>query len=162
MNRAISWKYVHSRLRMILENEGFSNFRYKYAVAIEPQDSQPLASTTRTQHEVAESCGMLAQVDNRSKYGFLTKNHLLLAMQMLKDGRIKQDHDKESFWTAPPKGDDSNKELHEVLERGLEVLLLCKSIWDNESVEDIKLIIDVDNQDQFTICPTMKYTCSSE
>ena len=59
MNRAISWKYVHSRLRMILENEGFSNFRYKYAVAVEPQDSQPLASTTRTQHEVAESGGML-------------------------------------------------------------------------------------------------------
>ena len=95
----------------------------------------------------------LAQVDNRSKYGFLTKNHLLLAMQMLADGRIKQDHDEEAFWTAPPKGDDSNKELHEVLERGLEVLLLCKSIWDHESVEDIKLIIDVDNQDSINNLP---------
>ena len=153
MNRAISWKYVHSRPRLILEVEGFSSYRYKYAVAMEPQDSNPLASTKRTQEEVAESCGMLAQVDNRSKHGVLTKNHLLLALLVLRDGRIKKGHDMEAFWTVPPKDGNADKELHEVLERGLEVLLLDKAIWENESLDDIKLIIDVDNQDQIPCLP---------
>ena len=97
MNRAISWKYVHSRLRLILEVEGFSDFRYKFAIAIEPSDSDPHASTRRTQEEVADSSGMLAKVDNRIKHGFLTKNHLLLALLVLRDGRIPKDHDLDSF-----------------------------------------------------------------
>ena len=42
MNRAVSSKYVHSRLRLILDVEGFSSFRYKFATAIEPSDSDPL------------------------------------------------------------------------------------------------------------------------
>ena len=37
-----------------------------------------------------------------------------------------------------------------MLERGIKVLLLDKCIWENESLADIKLIIDVDNQDQMT------------
>ena len=47
MNRAISWKYVHSRLRLILEVEGFSSFRYKFAIGtgrncgiVRPTDNQ--------------------------------------------------------------------------------------------------------------------------
>ena len=78
LNRAISWKYVHSKLRQILEVEGFSSFRYKFAIAIEPSESDPLASTRRTLEEVANSSGMLAKVDNRSKSGLQTKNHLFL------------------------------------------------------------------------------------
>ena len=101
MNRSIRWKYVHSRLRMILEVDGFSSFRYKYAIAVEPQDSNLLASTKRTQDEVADSGGRLAMVDKQPKYGYLTKNHLLLALLVLKDGRIAKDHDPESLWTTP-------------------------------------------------------------
>ena len=70
MNRAISWKYVHSRLRLIVEVEGFSSFRYKFAIATEPSDSDPLASTRRTQEEVADSSGMLPKVDNRIRNWF--------------------------------------------------------------------------------------------
>ena len=70
LNRAISWKYVHSKLRQIVEVEGFSSFRYKYAIAVEPQDSDPLASTKRTHEEVADSAGMLAKVGNRPKQWF--------------------------------------------------------------------------------------------
>jgi hypothetical protein len=80
LNRAVSCKYVHSRLRMILDTEGFSSFRYKYAIAVEPSDSDPLASTKRTQAEVADSSGMLAEVDNRARNGLLTKNHLFLGL----------------------------------------------------------------------------------
>ena len=154
LNRAISVKYVHSRLRAILEVEGFSDFRYKFATATEPSDSDPYASTRRMQQEVADSAGMLAKVDNRIKKGFLTKNHLLLGLITLRDGGIRKDHDKDAFWTVPPKdGTDRNKELHEVLERGMKVLLLCKTIWEYESLEDIMLIIEVDNQDQTTCMP---------
>ena len=152
LNRAVSCKYVHSRLRLICEVEGFSSFRYKYAIAVEPSDSNPLASTKRTQDEVADSSGMLAKVDNRVRNGLLTKNHLYLGLLVLKDGRIPKDHDMQSFWTVPAKDAVSgrNKELHEVLERGLNVLLLDKSIWVCESLDDIRLIIDVDNQDQIS------------
>ena len=80
LNRAISWKYVHSKLRQILEVEGFSSFRYKYAIAIEPSESDPLASTRRHQEEAANSSGMLPTVDDRAKIGHVTKNHLLLCL----------------------------------------------------------------------------------
>ena len=153
LNRAISCKYVHSRLRLIVEVEGFSSMRYKFAIATEPSESDPLASTKRTQAEVADSSGMLAMVDNRSKNGFLTKNHLLLALLVLKDGRILKDHDIASVWKVPQKDGKTHKELHEVLERGLNVLLLDKSIWDHETPEDIQLIIDADNEDQISCLP---------
>ena len=149
LNRAISWKYVHSRLRTIMDVDGFSSERYKYAIAVEPQSSDTLASTRRTQEEVAEAMGKLAKVDNQPKYGLLTKNHLLLGLLVLKDGRIAKDHDQESLWTTPVKdGSQRHRELHEVLEKGLYVLLLDKSIWECESLDDIKLIIDGDNLDQ--------------
>ena len=142
---------MHSRLRTIMDVDGFSSDRYKYAIAVEPQASDPLASTRRTQEEVAEAQGKLAMVDNQPKYGFLTKNHLLLALLILKDGRISKDHDQESFWTTPVKDrGHRNRELHEVLEKGMYVLLLDKSIWECESLDDIKLIIDGDNLDHAT------------
>ena len=151
LNRAISVKYVHSRLRLILEKEGFSTMRYKHCTAIEPSEADPLASTRRHQEFAANSSGMLAKVDDKPRNGLLTKNHLLLCLLVLKDGRIPKDHDRDSFWTVPPKdGTSRHKELYEVLERGLNVLLLDKSIWTNESLADIKLIIDVDNQDQIS------------
>ena len=150
LNRAISVKYVHSRLRLILEKEGFSIMRYKHCTAIEPSDADPLASTRRHQEVAANSSGMLAQVDDKPRNGLLTKNHLLLGLLALKDGRIAMDHNKETFWKVPPKEGGRHKELHQVLERGLNVLLLDKAIWTNESWDDIKLIIDVDNEDQIS------------
>ena len=87
INRSISWKYVHAKLRQIVEVEGFSSFRYKHAIAIEPRDSDPLAASRRIQTEAANSGGMLPTVDDRARYGLLTKNHLLLVLLVLKDGR---------------------------------------------------------------------------
>ena len=105
INRAISWKYVHWLLRKIIEKDGFSSQRYKFAIAIEPSDSDPMASTKRTSQEVNDSNGMLAKVlvDNLALWGLLTKNHLLLALCILQDGRVPKDHDMESYWKIPDK-----------------------------------------------------------
>ena len=51
LNRAISWKYVHSKLTQVVDVEGFTIIRYKHAIAVEPPDDDPLASTRRTQEE---------------------------------------------------------------------------------------------------------------
>jgi hypothetical protein len=80
MNRGVS-----SRLRLNIEVEGFSSFRYKFVTAIVPSDSELQASTERTQDEVADSSGMLAKVDNRVKHGLLTKNHLFLGLLVPSD-----------------------------------------------------------------------------
>ena len=88
LNRAISWKYVHYKLSQIFDVGGFSIFRYKYAVAVEPPDDNPLGSTRRTQEEAFNSSGMLPTVVEREGYGLLTKNHLFLCLLVLLDGRI--------------------------------------------------------------------------
>ena len=123
MNRAISGKYCHSKLREILEVEGFSSERYKYAVAAEPSEKDPMQNTRRMVQEVEDSAGMLPKVvnDKQPLIGFLTKNHLLLAMLILADGRIKKDHDAENSWTRPMGDKESGRhqELFEVLDRGL-------------------------------------------
>ena len=59
MNRAISGKYCHSKLREILEVEGFSSERYKYAVAAEASEKDPMQNTRRMVQEVEDSAGML-------------------------------------------------------------------------------------------------------
>ena len=90
-------------------------------------------------------------VDNRSRIGLLTKNHLLLMLLVLLDGRIPMDHDRSQFGKVPDKdGTKAHKELFEVLEHGLMVVVLGKAIWGNETPEDIKLIVDADNVDQYT------------
>ena len=38
--------------------------------------------------------------------------------------------------------------MHDTLEFGLNVQVLDKSIWENEDIDDIRLIVDVDNQEQ--------------
>ena len=88
MNRAISGKYRHSKLREIVEVEGFSSERYKFAVAAEPSEKDPMQNTRRMLQEVEDSAGMLPKVvnDKQPLNGFLTKNHLLLAMLILADG----------------------------------------------------------------------------
>ena len=54
---------------------------------------------------------------------------------------------QQTVWEPPSnvtiKDGKTNRELHEVLERGLMVQLLDKAIWENESIDDIKTIIDV-------------------
>ena len=42
-NRSISPKYVHYLFRRFLEKEGFTRFRYKYAIALEANPECPLA-----------------------------------------------------------------------------------------------------------------------
>ena len=94
---------------------------------------------------------MIPTVGCQPRLGLLTKNHLLLSLLILLDGRIPKDHDHEEFWTRPPKnGKGKNNELFEVLERGLMVVVLDKRIWTEVSPEDIQLINDVDNQEEVT------------
>ena len=100
------------------------------------------------------SAGSLPRVGDQIRNVFATKNHLLFCCLVLLDGRIPKDHDKSSCWKLPKKdGTGRHKELHEVMERGLMVLLLCKSIWVHESLDDIRLIYDVDNQDHVSCMP---------
>ena len=154
LNRAISWKYVHSLLRNILEVDGFSPDRYKYATAVEPPDEDELRDTKRHQNEAEMSGGILAMVDNQRRLGLLTKNHLLCALLLLLDGRIKKDHDHDSVWTRPKAtGTGRHKDLHDALAFGLEVKILDKRIWKLEKEDDILLIRDADNQDNFANCP---------
>ena len=88
INRGISWKYVQTLLHRMLFEDGFSPERYKYAIAAEPKADDPLCSTRRHQQEAAASAGFLPMIDERSRPGLLTKNHLFLALLCLKDGRI--------------------------------------------------------------------------
>ncbi len=60
LNRAISPKYVHHLMRRILDEEGFSRFRYKCVTAIEPSVDDPLAATLRTNKEVQMANVLLA------------------------------------------------------------------------------------------------------
>ena len=83
LNRAIRPKYVHAKLKRILEVEGFSAFRYKYAIGIEPADNDPHASTNRTNREADNSDGLLPKVGCQPRIGLLTKNHLLLGLLVL-------------------------------------------------------------------------------
>ena len=93
-----------------------------------------LASTTRTQDEARNSGGMLPMVDNRSRIGLLTKNHLLLMLLVLLDERIHMDHDRSQSWKVPDKdGAKAHKEVFEVLEHGLMVVVFGKAIWKKSS-----------------------------
>ena len=91
INRGISWKYVQTLLHRMLLEDGFSPERYKYAVAVEPKAGDPLGQTRRHQQEATASAGYLPMIDERSRPGLLTKNHLFLALLCLKDGRIPKD-----------------------------------------------------------------------
>ena len=88
LNRAMSWKYVHSKLYQVVEVEGFSVHRYKCAIAVEPPDADPFASTKRNQQEAYNSAGMLPTIDDKERFGLLTKNHLFFGLLVLQDGRI--------------------------------------------------------------------------
>ena len=151
LNRSVSWKYVHSKALEIIEIEGFAESRYKWAIAVEPPKDDPLQSTRRTQQEAQFSGNKLPTVDNRQRYGLLTKNHLLFVLLMLENGRIHKDHKPTEVWQLPEKTGtrDKNDELFEVMERGLLVVVLKSAIFENEELEDIKLIIDVDNADSY-------------
>ena len=82
----------------------------------------------------------------------MTKNHLFFGLLVLKDGRILKDHDRTGPWTVPIRDGLSTKhdELHDALELGLNCLMLDKSIWVHEEVDDIELIITVGNLEQVT------------
>ena len=154
-NRPISFRYVHSKLKKILYEEGFSKMRYQFAIAIEPEDGDKFAANVRTNEEAADSNGMLPTVGVDSpRFGLLTKNHLFLGLLVLKAGNIRCDHNPDDIWTAPAVGPDGrHQELHDTLNQGMWVQLLKKEIWKEQSTEDIKLIMEVDNQDQVTGLP---------
>ena len=100
-NRAISPKYVHHRGNIIEEDDGFSQHRYKYAIALEPNPADPLAGARRTNHEADMANGMLPHVELEPKYEMATKNHLLLWLLCVENGRIPKDHNQEVCWTRP-------------------------------------------------------------
>ena len=81
-NRGISWKYVNTLLHRLLTQEGFSAERYKYAIAIEPNLDDPMASNRRHMEEAEAAAGMLPNVDERPKKGLLTKNHLFRSLHL--------------------------------------------------------------------------------
>ena len=150
LNRDISWKYVHSQLVQIVDVEGFSTIRYKQAIGVEPPDNDRFVSSKRTQAEANASGGMLPLMKPGERIGLLTKNHLLFVLFVLLDGRIVKDHDKSAVWTVPVNvgSETKHNELFEALQRGLLVVVLDKTIWENESPDDIRCIVDVDNLDQ--------------
>ena len=82
LNRPISAKYVHHRLRVILEVYGFTKLRYHHATALEPNPADPLAGAKRTNREADMSCGMLPSVTWDGKLELVTKNHLFSAFLM--------------------------------------------------------------------------------
>ena len=146
INRGISWKYVQTFLHRMFWEDGFSPERYKYAIAAEPKADDPLGSTRRHIQEATASAGMLPMIDERSRPGLFTKNHLFLALLCLKDGRIPKDSGSGESWSIPrDDGSGRHKALLDVLEHGMSVVLLDSAIWEHESLDDIKLIGAVDN-----------------
>ena len=101
VNRCISWKYVHSLIHRILMEEGFSEERYKHAIAVEPKADDPLASSRRHREEAAAAAGMLPMVPEARLCGLLTKNHLFLALLSLLVGHIKKRFRSDSDLDAP-------------------------------------------------------------
>ena len=83
LNRAISRKYVHSKLTQVVDVEGFTIIRYKHCIAVESPDDNLLASTRRNQEEAFNSAGMLPTVDDKERCGLLTKNHLFFGLLVL-------------------------------------------------------------------------------
>ena len=84
----------------------------------------------------------------RRSWGLLTKNHLFLGLLCLQSGRVRKDSDPTETWTLPKEdGTGRHKQLYEVIERGLNVAILDASIWAHESVDDLRLLVAVDNQD---------------
>ena len=147
-NRGISWKYAHSLAQRFTETEGFSELRYKNCICVKPQKGDEMASTRRHRAEAEASKGMIPTVDNLPRYCLLTKNHCFLACLLYRDGRIPKDGKTSETWTLPPDdGTGKHKALQQVLQRGLNCIVLSDEIWENEDIEDIKLIISVDNQD---------------
>ena len=124
INRGISWKCVHTLLHRMLLEDGFSPERYKYAIAAEPKADDTLCSTRRHQQEAAASAGFLPMIDERSRPGLLTKNHLFLALLCLKDRRIPKDGAQGEVWSIPrDDGTGRHKALLDVLEHGMNVVL---------------------------------------
>ena len=96
---------------------------------MEPNPADPLASTKRHRDEAAAAAGMLPTVDEKPRWGLLTKTHLFLALLCLQSGRIRKDSYPSETWTLPPDdGTGKHKHLYEVIARGLNVVILDASI----------------------------------
>jgi len=77
-NRAVSPKYVHHLAYNYTEIHGFTRFRYKNAIALEPRPDDPTAAARRTNLEAASSDGLLPTVPLGELLHMATKSHLLL------------------------------------------------------------------------------------
>ena len=150
-NRPISPKYVHFLWDHILEKEGFTKYRYKYCIALEPNPQDPLAVARRTNDEVQRSNGLLAPVPDKPLFGRATKNHLCLGLQAMASGSVKWDDDKHEeengIMRAPPRQDKRHKELHDALEHGVLVDILEAGVW-KEPLERLTALMEADNLDQ--------------
>ncbi len=79
-------------MRRILDEEGFSRFRYKCVTAIEPSVDNPLAAILRTKKEVQMANGLLAGLPAKKEtLSMKTKKHLFLGLQALASGTVKGD-----------------------------------------------------------------------
>ena len=101
-NRAMSLKYAHHLLKRILFDEGFTKFRYRNAIGFEPNPSDPLAGSRRTNREAANSGGLLPPVTECPRIELATKNHLFCCLLILQHGGIRADHNPDMTWIAPP------------------------------------------------------------
>jgi hypothetical protein len=126
-NRPVSPKYVHHLLRLILDRDGFTRFRYKNAIALEPKPDDPGGATRRTNDEAARSGGLLPIALDGERFHLATKNHLYLGLCCVGAGHIFWD-DKPGQIIVPPDTDGpSQAELHETLKNGLFVEVLSAS-----------------------------------
>ena len=150
-NRAISPKYVHYLMKRILEQDGFSRFRYKNAIALQPNPDpeKRLGTYQRTMQEVERSNGLLARVEEKELYALATKNHLFLGLLALKSGAVKWDDNDKAVMAPPKQQGENHKELHETLQGGLFVEVLSADAW-NETAEDLQALMEADNMDQAT------------
>ena len=100
-NRPISTKYVHHRLRTILDVDGFTELRYGQATALEPNPADPLAGARRTNREADMSCGMLPSVLVEDRLELAKNNHVFFGLLCLDKGGIRCDHNTDLFWEVP-------------------------------------------------------------
>ena len=126
--------------KSILEDEGFSNERYKYGYAIESKPSEELVIADHTNKVVKASDGRLAQVPEKRLYGCLAKNHLVLFLQALKNGKIRWDHDP----SRPMAMVRPDQELKNALDLGLDMWIIGWEAQD-EDPEGIKALVASDN-----------------
>jgi len=116
LSRAVSYKYVHYLLWLILRKQGFTRDRYHVVTIVEANPADLLEVFRHVTEVVAASGGHLAPPTKSTLMGVLAKNHLVCGLQALLNGTLVWDGDGSPL-KPPPKGDKVHAELWETLER---------------------------------------------